>query len=134
MRASPRRRPIERESRFFGELGHWHRAGLECPGSKGERGSNPDHTATLRFYAELNDFLPPETHQLTFVCKFRGAPAVKDLVESLGVPHTRIDLILVNGETQPFSYHVKDGDRISLFPMFESLDVTSLVRPRSTSA
>src|SRR5262249_23065702 len=56
--------------------------------------------------------------------------SIKDVIESLGVPHTEVDLILVNGESVDFSYHVQDGDRISVYPMFEALDITPLVRVR----
>ena len=28
---------------------------------------------------------------------FRGRTAVKDMIEALGVPHTEVDLVLVNG-------------------------------------
>lgn len=86
--------------------------------------------ATLRFYAELNDFLAPARRQVSFDHPFDGTPSVKDLVESLGVPHTKIDLILVNGETQPFTYRVHNNDRISVYPVFESIDVGPLVRVR----
>jgi uncharacterized protein with PIN domain len=86
--------------------------------------------ATIRFYAELNDFLLPARRQVSFVHHFHGTPSARDLVESLGVPQTEIDLILVNGETQAFTYRVRDGDRISVYPVFESLDVGPLVRVR----
>jgi uncharacterized protein with PIN domain len=57
---------------------------------------------------------------------------VKDLVEGLGVPHTEIDLILVNGRSVDFGYHLDDGDRVSVYPVFEALDISlaTLVRPR----
>jgi uncharacterized protein with PIN domain len=54
------------------------------------------------------------------------------MIEALGVPHTEVDLILVNGDTVDFSYSVRDGDRISVYPVFESIDISPLVsvRPR----
>jgi len=51
---------------------------------------------------------------------------VKDLVEGLGVPHTEIDLILVNGRSVDFDYRVASGDRISVYPMFEAFDISGL--------
>ncbi|MGB9919508.1 MAG: Mut7-C RNAse domain-containing protein [Moorellales bacterium] len=90
-----------------------------------------DHTCTFRFYAELNDFLPPERRQVPFQHFFFGRPAVKDLIESLGVPHTEVDLILVNGGSVDFSYRVRDGDLISVYPVFESLDISSVTRVRA---
>jgi uncharacterized protein with PIN domain/sulfur carrier protein ThiS len=90
------------------------------------------HTARLRFYEELNDFLPGTLRGREFDRAFDGRPAVKDLIESLGVPHTEVDVILVNGASVGFGHHVEDGDRISVYPVFESLDVAPLqhLRPR----
>ena len=86
--------------------------------------------ATFRFYAELNDFLPAERRGRGFSYRFRGSPAVKDAIEALGVPHVEVDLILVNGESVPFSYRLRDGDRVAVYPVFESLDISPLIRLR----
>ncbi len=86
--------------------------------------------ASLRFYAELNDFLPPDRRTTDIPCTFLVSPGVRDLIESLGVPHTEVDLILANGESVGFDYTVQDGDRISVYPVFESLDIAPLVRLR----
>jgi uncharacterized protein with PIN domain len=85
----------------------------------------------VRFYAELNDFLARARRQTTFDYAFSGRVSVKDLIESLGVPHTEVDLILVNGASVDFSYLVQDGDNISVYPVFEALDITPVVRVRS---
>ncbi len=86
--------------------------------------------ADFRFYAELNDFLPPDRRQRTFTHQFELSASVKDMIEALGVPHTEVDLILVNGQSVDFSYLVQAGDRISVYPMFESIDISPLVRLR----
>jgi uncharacterized protein with PIN domain len=86
--------------------------------------------ATFRFYEELNDFLPSERRKVDFEHCFERRASVKDVIESLGVPHPEIDLILVNGETVDFSYIVRDGDRISVYPVFERLDVSELTKLR----
>ncbi len=86
--------------------------------------------AFFRFYAELNDFLPSDRRQIDFVHYFENRVAIKDMIESLGVPHTEVELILVGNEPVDFSYIVMDGDRISVYPVFEALDVTSNVRLR----
>lgn len=87
-------------------------------------------TAHLRFYEELNDFLPGTLRRREFDRAFDGRPAVKDLIESLGVPHTEVDVILVNGASVGFDHHVEDGDRISVYPVFESIDVAPLQQLR----
>jgi hypothetical protein len=89
-------------------------------------------TCSIRCYEELNDFLPPERRKVGFTHHFQGRTSVKDLIEALGIPHTEIDLILVNGASVDFSYLVRDGDRISVYPLFEAFDIqpVSRVRPR----
>ena len=86
--------------------------------------------AVLRFYAELNDFLPPEKRQTAFSHNFFGRPSVKDMIESLGVPHTEVDLILAGDQSVDFNYRVNDGDRISVFPMFEAIDISEVLKVR----
>lgn len=88
--------------------------------------------ADLRFYAELNDFLPPSKRLASFAHNFEVRPSIKDMIESQGVPHTEVDLILVNGEAVDFSYIVQDGDRISVYPVSASAEITqsSRVRPK----
>ncbi len=89
--------------------------------------------AVLRFYAELNDFLPPEKRQTAFSHNFFGQPSVKDMIESLGVPHTEVDLILAGDTSVDFNYRVNGGDRISVFPMFEAIDISKVLKVRPES-
>lgn len=85
---------------------------------------------TLRFYAELRDFLDDPSGSV--VRCFDVAPSVKDVIEGCGVPHTEVDLILADGRSVCFSHRVAPGERISVYPMFEAFDVASVsrVRPR----
>ena len=87
-------------------------------------------TATFRFYEELNDFLAPSQRRRDLSCPCARAATVKHMIEALGVPHTEVELILVNGESAPFAHIVEDGDRVAVYPKFESLDVTPLLRVR----
>lgn len=88
------------------------------------------HTAIFRFYEELNDFLPPEKRKRDFEYRFNDHPSVKDAIESLGAPHVEVDLILVNGVSVDFRHRLKDGDRVSVYPVFESLDITGVTHLR----
>lgn len=87
-------------------------------------------TARFRFYEELNDFLPPPRRKNCFEHTFSRRASVKDMIESLGVPHTEVELILANGESVDFSHIVMDGDLISVYPVFESLDIRPLLKLR----
>jgi uncharacterized protein with PIN domain len=86
---------------------------------------------SLRFYAELNDFLPPHRRSVRFTHWLKESGAVKDTIEALGVPHPEVGLILVNQESVGFSYQVQAGNRISVYPQFRTIDVTdfSQVQP-----
>jgi uncharacterized protein with PIN domain/sulfur carrier protein ThiS len=88
-------------------------------------------TATFRFYEELNDFLAPERRKRDFSVPCAQAATVKHMVEALGVPHTEVEVILVNGESVGFDRLLRDGDRVAVYPRFEALDVTPLLRVRA---
>ncbi len=86
--------------------------------------------ACFRFYAELNDHLPAEQQFQTLEKQFLLPSTVKDMLESFGVPHTEVEFILANGTPVDFYYLVQDGDRIAVYPVFESFDITPELRVR----
>jgi uncharacterized protein len=96
--------------------------GEEVPGYK--------KTATIRFYAELNDFLKNGRKYSPFEFSFKGNMIVKDAIESLGVPHSSVDLVLVNSQPVDFRHIIHQGDYISVYPEFESLDVSEVTSIR----
>jgi len=83
------------------------------PGAASDAG-----TAQLRFYAELRDLLAPARRSGRISHPITGPRSIKDVIESYGIPHTEVDVILVDGESVDFSYR------------FESFDIKSLVRLR----
>lgn len=87
--------------------------------------------AHFRFYEELNDFIAPARRKREFALRCARAATVKNAIESVGVPHTEVELILANGESVDFGYRVREGDRISVYPMFEAFDVQPLLRVRA---
>jgi len=87
-------------------------------------------TATFRFYEELNDFLAPERRGHEFASACARAASTKHMIEALGVPHTEVELVLVNGESVGFDRILHDGDRVAVYPKFEALDITPLLRVR----
>jgi uncharacterized protein with PIN domain len=91
----------------------------------------PERTrATLRFYEELNDFLPAARRKSDFEIGIDRARSVKDAIEALGVPHTEVDLILVDGMSVGFSHLLRGGERVAVYPMFERLDIGPVLRLR----
>lgn len=92
--------------------------------------NNSEKKVYFRFYEELNDFLPLDKIRKEFLYLFSAKVSVKDAIESLGVPHTDIDLILVNGQSVRFEHILQEGEHISVYPVFERLDISGLVRLR----
>lgn len=86
--------------------------------------------AEFRFYEELNDFLPQDHRKLTIEYRFDGNPGIKDPIEALGVPHSEVDLLVVNGRSVGFDYQLKGGDRVAVYPCFEALDISPVVKLR----
>lgn len=91
-------------------------------------------TADFRFYAELNRFLAPCYRQRSFAYPLSRDATVKHMIEALGIPHTEVELILVNRESVDFSHRLRDGERVSAYPWFSTLDISSLTKVRSKPA
>lgn len=87
--------------------------------------------AWFRFYEELNDFLPARNRKISIPYSFIGNPAVKDAIEALGIPHVEVDLILVNSQSVDFTYRLQNADYVSVYPAFENIDITPVIRLRN---
>jgi uncharacterized protein with PIN domain/sulfur carrier protein ThiS len=87
-------------------------------------------TAIFRFYEELNDFLAPPHRRQAFEAACARGATVKHMIEALGVPHTEVELVLVNGESVTFDHLLRNGDRVAVYPRFEALDISPLLRLR----
>lgn len=87
------------------------------------------NTARFRFFGDLNDFLPVSQQQRTLDYSFRGAPAVKDSIEAIGVPHPEVYFLQANGTPVDLSYRLTDGDHVSVYPLLrEALPTNGLLR------
>ena len=87
-------------------------------------------TSRFRFYEELNDFLHEDRRKREFPIEIDRARSVKDAIESAGVPHTEVDLILVDGHSVDFTHVLRGGERVAVYPMFEALDIAPIQRLR----
>jgi len=81
---------------------------------------------TIRFHQALNDFLPAEQRDTQTCHQLKKTRSVKDLIESIGVPHTEVDVIMVNGKSVDFTYLLQHGDHIEVFPVLNSSVLTEL--------
>lgn len=87
-------------------------------------------SAEFRFYEELNDFLPSARRKVGFMQPFHGTPAVRDVIQAIGVPHTAVDLVLVDGRSVAFGHRLAGGERVAVYPVFERLDIGPVLRLR----
>jgi len=78
----------------------------------------------------LNGFLPAQHRKQSYAVACARDATVKHQIEALGVPHTEVELILVNGVSVGFDHLLRDGDRVAVYPKFEALDITPLLRVR----
>jgi uncharacterized protein with PIN domain len=85
----------------------------------------------FRFFADLNDFLPPGQRHTTIPVPLNGVAAVKHPIESLGVPHPEVELILANGQPVDFGYQLQTDDQIEVYPAdaAPTFEGTPLLRP-----
>lgn len=88
-------------------------------------------TSYFRFYEELNDFLPNQWKKKSFAYSFTGITTVKNTIEAIGVPHVEIDLILINNKSVGFDHILRGGEYISVYPVFESFDISPIIRLRA---
>ncbi len=86
--------------------------------------------AHLRFYEELNDYLPAEKGKREFAFRLDGGISIGQMLERLNVPVSEVEFVLVNGASADLSHLLADGDRVSVYPVFESFDVKPLLRFR----
>jgi molybdopterin converting factor small subunit len=84
----------------------------------------------VRFYEELNDYLPSGSRKRDFEVSIKEKETVRELVGTLGVPEAQVDLLLVNGRSVGFEEPLRDGDRISVYPVFEKLNIEGVSRVR----
>lgn len=89
-------------------------------------------TVTLRVYGDLHVFTEGDRNRGQEVQVRVGAPrSVKDVVESAGVPHPEIALLLVDGASVGFGHLLRGGERVAVYPSFHRIDIApaSLVQP-----
>ncbi len=72
--------------------------------------------ARFRFHRELNEFLARPQREQAFVFACAKGSSTKHMIEALGVPHTEVELIVLNGEPAGFDAPIADGDAIDVYP------------------
>jgi uncharacterized protein with PIN domain len=70
----------------------------------------------LSLHGDLDFFLPSRTRRKDITRSLSEKTSVKDVIESCGVPHPEVDLIVVNGEEVDFDYGVMNDAEIEVYP------------------
>ena len=89
--------------------------------------------AYVRLYEELNDYLPEKKRKRDFSFPIKDSTTIRDAVSCLNIPSEKIDLVLINGESVSFKHVIKKGDRVSIYPVFEFFDISSLTKLKGTN-
>lgn len=105
-------------------------AGLKDDGHTCETTGGFYKSVRIRFYAELNDFLQPLRKQQLTEYAFKCVVTIREAIESLGVPHTAVDLVLVNGTPESLTCRLQEGDLVSVYPEFETFDISGISKVR----
>jgi len=70
----------------------------------------------LHVHGDLDFFLGPRTHRGQVERRLSEKTSVKDVIESCGIPHPEVDVILVNGKAVDFAYALTGDAEIELYP------------------
>src|SRR5207248_8768157 len=71
----------------------------------------------LHFHGDLDFFLGRTRSRRDIERRLSEKTSVKDVIESCGIPHPEIDLILVNGEAVDFNFGVAGDVEIDVYPL-----------------
>jgi sulfur carrier protein ThiS len=98
--------------------------------SRKETSSRSPKGTLFRFYEELNDYLPEKTRKMDLSLGLKGPTTIGTAIAALGIPAGEVDLVLVNGRSVGLGHRLRDGDRVSVYPIFEQLDISGVTRVR----
>jgi uncharacterized protein with PIN domain len=79
-------------------------------------------TVRLRFHRDLNFFLKRRSTEL-IERRLNERTSIKDIIESCGVPHTEVDLILIDQKPAEFGRVVGGDTNAEIFPISIERDV-----------
>ena len=83
-------------------------------------------TANFRIHGVLNDFLSVGQVGIVIPYCFEGRPAIKDAIEAIGIPHTEVAVVFVNGVPVEFGYGLRDRDDVEVYPHVSHPDVDAV--------
>ena len=82
----------------------------------------------LRFHGDLSVFLGSKAGDAVIERQLAEKASIKDVVESCGVPHPEVDLILVDEQTAGFDHTLAKDTKVEVFPV-ENRDTSRTDKP-----
>lgn len=70
----------------------------------------------IKFFGSLEYFLPGQKRGRELELSFYGRRSIKDVIESFGIPHTEVGIMLVNKTSRDFAYILENKDKIFVYP------------------
>jgi uncharacterized protein with PIN domain len=71
----------------------------------------------LRFHGDLNVFLGSKAGDAAIERSLAEKTSIKDIIESCGIPHSEVDLILIEDQTVGFDHTLAKDTRVEIFPV-----------------
>jgi len=71
----------------------------------------------LRFHGDLNVFLGSKAGDAVIERRLVEKTSIKDIIESCGIPHPEVDLILVDKQTAGFDQTLANDAKVQVFPV-----------------
>ncbi|MCS5422541.1 MULTISPECIES: Mut7-C RNAse domain-containing protein [Psychrilyobacter] len=76
----------------------------------------------IKFYDSLNKLLKKDKRGKKLSLELKLRQSVKDLIEAQGIPHTEVGMIIIDGKKEEFSFILKDGQEIEVYPAFNHVE------------
>lgn len=91
-------------------------------------------TVSFIFHGYLKQLLKKELRNAsTFLHYFDRRASIKDVIESLGIPHPVIESLIVNGQEVGFDYILLDNDTVEVSPLTPPVNpfIPTVLRPEA---
>ena len=88
-----------------------------------DRAAPSEFAVSLRFYGDLSFFLKRVASGAYVVRTLREKTSIKDVIESCGVPHPEVDLIVCDDSACGFGFHLATAAEVGVYPVSASLDI-----------
>ncbi len=105
-----------------------------------ERSNNSDSSAAKKyfvlvsFHGDLGFFLKGNARLQPTRRVLSHKTSVKDVIESFGVPHPEVDLIVLNGQPVNFSFHLEADTALDVYPILAGCSSAFRLQARDVRA